>query len=237
MNKYSLVILLVGLSNCYQKGNKSEVSKDSLTIDQGHPKQLSTGGTFTHCKNLSKDYFKKVKFPNYFLDSLDDNMSSWGTNLLNFTPCDDFIFKNTQPDITHSYISLQDSSDFYIIVGYKQQLGENHVFVCSINKDNELLDYKIEMTPGIDNESRKNVLIDGKIMNRLEGKQKLEFLEHGYTSIYRQYYSLKDPITGNEVIEVGEQQYITYSLNTSGKFIRVEDKSFAKKYTDLKNWY
>jgi len=239
MNKNVIIIFVIGLISCSQKESKNKNSNDSSTVKlTDNQSQVSRAtGTYDSCNNLDKDYYKRIEFPHYYLDSIDDNFNFLSDDLLDFTECDNFIFKNKQQDISYKYISLQDTTNFYIVVGYKQQLGENHFFICSISKNNELLDYKIEMIGGDDTSSRDNVLIDGKIMNMRERKRKLEFLKGGYTAIYKQFYSLRDSVGSKEVIEVGEQVYITYRLNDSGKFVKVDDKSFAKKYTDLKYWY
>jgi hypothetical protein len=220
---YLVSLLTIG---CATKDNQIKTDSSKLPT-----------ATEETCDSIPKDYLVKVKFPFNRLDSIDEADIS-PEKYLQFNTCDNILFKNARTDVqSYNYISLQQVTDFYSILVYREMDMENCLFIFSINKDNKVIDSEILFCASGGLDRQTDVLIDGKIINTLKEEKKAIFTDGRYISSYKEFYSLLDTMTNSKVIEVGRQKIIEYQLDKSGQFKKINEDSFEKEYSKVKYWY
>ncbi|NPA45002.1 MAG: hypothetical protein GXO49_05670, partial [Chlorobi bacterium] len=167
-----------------------------------------------------------IKFENFSF-----NKHSYKTD---FTDIDKKIFKlNVTKQMQVSYLSKQNISKYTTIsVSYLDDCVTN-IYLYTIDKQFNLLDYKLIYSAfpfpiHVDSFKYKNYIIYTN--NEL-------FYTHfnsdsSFSIIKKEYFTLKDTITNKKHIEIGNEFNATYKINTKGKFIEIDNKSFQKEYIE-----
>lgn len=225
---YLVAILIFGCSTKDRPLNGSELKADSI--------KLLTGKRI-NCDSIFKNHFVNLKFPFERLDSINETEID-PRHYLQFQPCDNLLFDNDRSDIQiYSYISLQDTTDYYSVLVYRQMDMENCLFIFSFDKENNRIDSEILFCNGGGIDRQSDVLINGKIVNTLKEEKKAIFIDNKFISSYKEFYSLLDTVTNSKIKEIGRQKIIEYQIDKSGRFKKTKDNSFEKEYSKIKYWY
>jgi len=217
-----LIILFIACSSNTQ--NASEKSSEKKTNEESGEAKIVE----SECDTTSLDYFSKIKFPYYFLDSLNSKEFS-EEKYLDFSKCDYSIFSSSSSVTKLKYISLQDTTDNYVIMIYHQGMMENYVALVSFDKNLEKQDLLILFHPyGESVYPDTDFKYEEKVINISNENKKVIFDSFKFTLINQTFYSLRDNVTGKELIDIGSEKIQTYTVDKSGKF-KLMDKSETKK--------
>ena len=151
--------------------------------------------------------------------------------LRDFTDFDKSLFK-TDWEINW-YLSKQLSDSLICLTACHFRDCENLVVLYSLDSNNKIIDSKELYDNGCYAEPAPDFRYEKYLVNEQNRFNASYFHgDNAFTRISRTYFTLRDTITDNVLVEIGDELNVTYRMDSLGIFKVVEDKSFQKEYVE-----
>jgi len=230
MKNTIIILLLISQLSCVNRNqdNNTSVIPDTNKITKERNNVISKIITDSLPSNAN-DYFRKIKFPYYSIDSLTTKQFNQD-RYLRFTSIDDSIFKNKDKYRIYRYISLQDTGKYISVLIYKVGDGENWVGLYTFTPNYQEISSEVLFYPADGDTPHEDFKYETKIINEINGYKKVVFSNDTFKVTHLNIYSLKDTTTNITTNEVGREIVSTYLVSQNGVIKMINEKTTAQDF-------
>jgi len=227
MKKTIWALLIISQLSCVNRNRENNTNAVSDTIKT--VKAEKTSLSLDSLPTNANDYFKSVKFPAHFIDSL-TNFQFNEDRYLRFKNIDDSIFRNKDKYRIYRYIALQDTGKYIGVLIYKVGDGENWVGLYTFKPNYQEISSEVLFFPYGGDTPHDNFKYETKIINEIDGYDKVVFSNDTFRVTKLDIYSLKDTTTNITNNEVGRETVSTYIITDDGVIKKINEKVTAKDF-------